>query len=354
MNELERLRKKIDALDEKIIDLLNRRARTARRIGKLKSRGGERVYVPEREREIYRKIVRSNRGPLSGEALKAVYREIMSAALSLEKKLKIAYLGPQFTFSHLASLRKFGSRVGYVACESISDCFTEVERGRCDFSVVPIENSIEGAITHTLDMFVDSDLKICAEILLEIEHNLVSRDGRARIRKIYSRPEVFSQCRLWLESNLPRAELIPVSSTTRGAEIAAGEKNAAAIASELAARHYRLDVVAPSIEDSPHNVTRFLVIGKREPKPTGEDKTSIVFSIKDRVGALYSMLLPFKRNRINLNKIESHPSKKKAWDYYFFVDLEGHHEDKKVKKTLAQLDRECPFFKVLGSYPVSD
>jgi chorismate mutase/prephenate dehydratase len=352
--KLKKLRSKIDSLDKKIISLLNLRANVIKDVAKVKSRSGVGVYSPDREREVLRKIAKANRGPLTGNSLEAIYREIMSASLALEKHLKIAYLGPQASFTHLAALKRFGSQVEYVASNSITDVFLEVERGSSDYGVVPIENSIEGAVTHTLDMFADSDLKICAQIILDVSHNLLAHCAKDKVRRVYSNPQVFGQCRLWLQENLPAAELIEVSSTTRAAQIAAKEKNSACIASLLAAKVYKLRVVASDIEDSPHNITRFFVIGKTDVGITGNDKTSILFSSKDRVGALHDMLVPFKMNKINLTKIESRPSKRKAWDYYFFVDLIGHKDEARVKKALGQLENKCKFLKVLGSYPVGE
>lgn len=347
------LRERIDGIDLRILELLNKRALLTLEIGRLKARKGASVYVPDREKEVYNNLIKQNKGPLSNKAVKAIYREVMSGALVLEKSVVIAYLGPPATFTHLASLEKFGSQVKYVDCRSIAEVFTEVERNRADYGVVPIENSIEGAVTHTLDMFVDSNLSVCSEIMLEISHNLLARNKKVKIKKVYSNPQVFGQCRIWLEANLSRAELVEVSSTTRAAEIAATEANAAAIASVLAAKKYKLKIVAESIEDNAHNVTRFLVIGKIQSLPTRKDKTSVMFSIKDRVGALHDMLLPFKKYNINLTKIESRPSKRKAWEYYFFVDLEGHREAENVKQALSDLEKECNFLKVLGSYPVN-
>lgn len=352
--DLKKLRKEIDSIDERIIKLLNLRAKVTQGIAKIKHSGGISIYSPDREREVLKRIAKANRGPLNYGALEAVYREIMSAALSLEKNLKIAYLGPEASFSHLASLKRFGSQVEYVACDSISDVFLEVERGTADYGVVPIENSIEGAVTHTLDMLVDSDLKICAQIILDVSHNLLSNYPKNKIKRVYSNPQVFGQCRIWLQKNLPGVDLMEVSSTTRAAQIAAKEKMSACIASSLAAKVYRLKIQTPDIEDSPHNITRFLVIGKTDVGMTGVDKTSILFSIKDRVGALHKMLMPFKKNRINLTKIESRPSKKKAWDYYFFVDLAGHKNEPRVKKALLELESKCKFLKILGSYPAGE
>ena len=351
---LEKLRKKIDSIDIKVIGLLNERAKLALSIGKLKARKKVGVYVPGREKEVYDRLSKKSKGPLGKDAINAIYREVMSASLSLMKPVKIAYLGPSYTFTHLASLKKFGSSVGYVGVNNITDVFTEVDKGRCDYGVVPIENSVEGAVNHTLDMFIESDLLICSEIYLEISHNVFSRTGKKRdIKRIYSNPQVFGQCRLWLESNLPQAELVEVSSTARAAELAAKNKNAACIASALAGEKYKLKAMACSIEDSSHNTTRFLVIAKETAKPTKHDKTSIAFSIKDRVGGLHDVLAPFKKNSINLTKIESRPSKKKAWKYYFFVDMEGHVKNNRINKALKQLKRNCTFVKVLGSYPVA-
>jgi len=350
--EINRLRRKIDKLDERILSLLNERARLSLEIGRAKSKRGVSIYVPDREKSIYKKLVGRNKGPLSNRTLLAVYREIMSGSLALEKPLKIAFFGPQATFTHIAALKKFGESLDYLECKSISEVFTEVERGRADYGVVPIENSTEGAVNHTLDMFVDSDLKICSEVYLPIEHHLLSKLRKmSSIKKVYSHEQVLAQCRMWLETNLPNATLVPVTSTTAAALQATMGHNRAAIASSLAAERYKLRILARSIQDSAHNITRFLVIGKHEVRPTGHDKTSLVFTMKDRSGALHDMLVPFKRNNINLTKIESRPSKKKAWKYYFYVDLEGHHDDAKVKKAIKALEGKCLFLKVLGSYP---
>lgn len=350
---LDDLRKKIDDLDNKIIDLLNKRTELVLDIGKIKNEQGREIYSPEREYEIYTKIDSVGKGPLPSNALKVIYREIMSAALSLEKDLKIAYLGPEATFTHLAALSKFGSSVKYESFPGISDVFIAVEKKHADYGVVPIENSTEGAVNHTLDMFVDSENKICSEILFEIRHNLMSNSQLKDIKKVYSKSEVFGQCRIWLETNLPRVALIETASTTQAAQKAAQEDGSAAIASRLAASLYGLNIIEESIEDLASNTTRFLVIGRKVPPPTGHDKTSILLSIKDKVGALSDLLEPIKDNKINMTKIESRPSKKKAWDYFFFIDLEGHCESELVKKTLAKMEDSVKFIKVLGSYPIS-
>ncbi|MDD5496031.1 MAG: prephenate dehydratase [Candidatus Omnitrophica bacterium] len=350
--DLKAIRRKIDLIDSRILDLLSARAELTLDIGKQKAKRKESVYVPDREKDVYKKVVSGNKGPLSSAAVKAIYREIMSGSLELEKPLTIAYLGPEFTFTHLASLKKFGSSVNYVGCATIKDVFSDVEKERADYGVVPIENSIEGAVNHTLDMFIDSDLKICSEVFLEISHDLLSKESdKSRIKKIYSKDQVFGQCRLWLEANLPRVELVEVASTAKAAMIASREKGAACIASKLAGRKYGLKTLYASIEDSPHNVTRFLVIGTKDANPTRDDKTSVMLTIKDKVGALHDILVPFKKNRINLTKIESRPSKTRVWEYFFFVDMEGHYRDPKIARALAELKDEAAYLKILGSYP---
>ncbi len=351
---LKSLRNKVDSIDNNIIKLLNMRAQTTLNIARLKRKSGKSVYSPDREREVLRKLAIINSGPLSSAAIEAIYREVMSCSLSLDRPLRIAYLGPEATFTHQAALKRFGSQVKYIACNSITDVFLEVERDNADYGVVPIENSIEGAVSHTLDMLVDSELKICSQAILDVVHNLLANSPKNKIRRIYSISQVFGQCRIWLQENMPGVEKIEVSSTTRAAQIAAKEKGSACIASLLAAKVYKLRVIASDIEDSPHNVTRFLIIGKTDVAQTGLDKTSVIFSIKDKVGALHDMLMPFKKYRINLTKIESRPSKKRAWDYYFFVDLEGHRDNPRVKKALLELENKCRFMKVLGSYPVGE
>ncbi len=348
------LRTKIDALDQKIIALLNDRTRLALEVGKLKTETGKEIYAPERESQIYQKIITLAKGPLPQEALQAIYREIMSAALAIEKKLTIAYLGPEASYTHLAALSKFGSSVEYSPAVSINQVFNEVDQKNADYGVVPIENSNEGAVNHTLDMFVDSDLKICSEILFEISHNLMSKSELKQIKRVYSNPQAFGQCRLWLDTHLPKVELIETASTTIAAQRAQTGENAAAIGSQLAADLYQLPILAKGIQDFSQNVTRFLVISRQIPKSCGQDKTSILVSIKDKVGALHEMLNPIKKYKINMTKIESRPSKKKAWEYYFFIDFEGHVEMPKIKKMLQEMEHKVKFMKILGSYPASN
>lgn len=349
---IDEFRRQIDAIDGEILELLNRRAEIVVRVGEEKTKDNIAYHSPQREEEIIRRLTRENRGPFPGRAVKAVYREILSACLSLEQTLKVAYLGPQATFTHMACMKRFGLLAEYVPLRGIGEVFTEVEKGKADYGVVPVENSTEGVVSHTLDMFVDSDLKICGEVLMEVSHHLLSKHGeKGRILKIYSHPHAIAQSRKWLEANMSKATLVEVSSTAAAAELASEDETAAAIASELASRLYELQVVASRIEDSPYNFTRFLVIGQAPCPVTGHDKTSILFTIRDRVGALYRILEPFAHHRINLTKIESRPSRYRVWEYIFYVDFEGHVEDAPVKVALEGLREECLFLKVLGSYP---
>jgi chorismate mutase/prephenate dehydratase len=352
MKELEKLRKEIDEIDTEILNLLNRRANFVIDIAHIKRNEKAKFYSPEREREILERISALNKGPFPNDTLKGIYREILSASLSLEEPLKIAYMGPLATFTHLAALRYFGSSATFVPVESIRGVFDAVEAGKTEYGVVPIENSNEGVISYTLDMFMDYDLKVSAEVMLEISQNLLSKSGdKAKIKKIYSNPHAAAQCRRWLKSNLPGIPILESTSTAKAAELAYHDEDAAAIASELAAKVYDLHFVEKDIEDSKHNFTRFLVISKEFPPKTGKDKTSIMFSIKDKPGALYDILYPFKKAKINLTKIESRPSRRKAWEYIFFVDMEGHIEDKKLKKAIDNVKDNCLYLKILGSYP---
>ncbi|MEW6107870.1 MAG: prephenate dehydratase [Nitrospirota bacterium] len=352
MGELDKFRGKIDEIDDEILDLLNQRAKTVLEIANIKRNEKVKFYSPERERQILERLTARNKGPFPNSALKPLYREILSASLSLEEPLKVSCLGPLATFSHLAALMHFGSSADFMPLESIKRVFESVDKGDAEYGVVPIENSTEGVVSYTLDMFMDYDLKVSAEIMLEVSHNLLSKTGdRTKIKKIFSLPMATAQCRRWIESNMPGIPVLESTSTAKAAEQASNDEEAAAIASELAAKIYDLYFVEKNIEDNRHNVTRFLVISKEIPPRTGNDKTSIMFSIKDRPGALYDILLPFKKAKINLTKIESRPSKRKAWEYIFFVDMEGHIEDKKLKKAIESLKEGCLYLKVLGSYP---
>jgi chorismate mutase/prephenate dehydratase len=347
-------RKAIDASDTQIVKLLNERTRHVLAIGEIKRKAGEEIYAPHRERAVLQRICRKNQGPITNASLRAIYREIMSSALSLEKSLTVAYLGPEATFTHQAAIRRFGASLLYSPQKTISDVFTEVSKNRADYGVVPVENSTEGVVTHTLDMFVDSDLKVVAQIILPIQHCLLANCTRAQIKKLYAHPQSLGQCRGWVQTNLPHVEIIEASSNARSAELAAKEKGAAAIAGILAAERYDVPVLDYDIQDNVANATRFLVLGRQCGPPTGDDRTSLMFGVVDRAGALYQALAAFRHYRINMSKIESRPSKRKAWEYFFFVDCDGHFEDRKVAKAISQLSEHCSYVKVLGSYPDSE
>ncbi len=348
---LEELRRRIDELDAELVRLLNERTRCALEIGRLKREGGGEVYVPAREREVLDRVSALNAGPLREESIRAIYREIMSAAIALERPVRVAYLGPPATFTHQAACQRFGSSVAYESCATIRDVFTAVVKRSCDYGVVPIENSTEGAVTHTLDEFTETPLRICAEIYLPISLHLLSRGPREGIRRLYSKAEVFGQCRRWLQERMPGIEQVPVSSTTRAAELAAQEPDSGAIAGRLAADLYALDVLESDLQDLGGNTTRFLVIAPTYGRATGNDRTSIFFGVRDKVGALHEALDAFRRQGVNLCKIESRPSKTKAWEYYFFVDVDGHAEEPRVAAALRDLKEHCTVLTVLGSYP---
>ena len=353
--DIQNLRKKIDVLDAKIVELLNQRAEVTLSIGQQKMKSKASIYAPAREKQVLDRIkALGKEGPISPEAFEAIYREIMSASLSLEKPLNIAALGKKGAYTYSAAQKIFGKQVSYESCKEITDVFQMVESEECDYGVVPIENSTEGVVTPTVDLLVDSELKICRQFLMSIKHNLLSKTTKDKIKRIYSNAQVFNQCRHWLSQHMPNVGLVPVASTTEAVEIASREKNSGALASKEAGEENGLNILVSGISDLAHNTTRFCVVGTIGAPPTGNDRTSLVFSIKDKVGALHAMLTPFYQNKINLTKIESRPSKKKAWDYYFFVDLEGHQNDLPVKRALTKLEGMCKFLKILGSYPVME
>lgn len=352
---LKRLRRGVDAVDRRVLGLLNRRMRLVREISRVKRAERLPTYAPEREVELLRALVEANRGPLTSEALRAIYREILSAGRAAGELERVAYLGPEATFTHLAARARFGSLAAYLPVRSIADVFYEVDRRKADYGVVPVENSTEGVVNYTLDQFIESDLKICAEELIPIRHVLMANVSRmSAIRSLCSHPQVFGQCRHWIDDHLPRVRTVEVSSTAEAALRARRSRNVAAIGTELAARMYGMKVLAEGVEDLPGNYTRFFVLGKSWARPTRRDKTSIMFAVKDRVGALYAMLQPFKRHGINLTSIESRPSRKRPWEYYFFVDFSGHVENRGVERALGELERICSVLKVLGSYPAAD
>jgi len=346
------LRQRIDRIDDRLLDLFNRRARLAIEIGREKANRNLDFYSPQREREIFERLSARNPGPFPNEALRAAYREIISASLSLEKPLNVSFLGPRATFTHLACLEHFGRSSQLVPEKNIRDVFEAVERGRVDCGVIPIENSTEGVIAYHLDLFMECRVKISAEILLDISLDLLSHEERLQtIRRVYSHPHALAQCRQWIETHLSHVEIVDVQSTAKASEIASGEPHSAAVASSFAGKLYDLNVLERKIQDHPFNYTRFLVIGDRDAQPTGRDKTSLMFSLKHSIGALYKALKPFADNHLNLTKIESRPHKRKAWEYIFFVDIEGHRTDTNFQRAMRVLTRVCNEVKVLGSYP---
>ncbi|MCC6144905.1 MAG: prephenate dehydratase [Candidatus Hydrogenedentes bacterium] len=345
------MRERIDALDGQIVELLNERAKCALKIADIKRNTDAPFYVPEREKLIYEKLARLNEGPLNERAIASIYREVISAVRALEKPISVAFLGPKDTFSHIAALRVFGAMAEYHPLPSFDDIFTEVERKRIDYGVVPVESSMGGSVSDTLDRFISSDLKIVNEVLEHITQNLLGNCPLEEIKRVYSKDNALIQCRNWLRANLPNAELVPVSSTAEAARLASIEPNTAAIASRLAAQTYKLNILMERIEDAPHNYTRFFVIGRQMVKPTGDDKTSILISIKDKPGALFDLLKPFYDAKISLTRIESRPSRQKAWEYVFFVDCLGHVEDPKLKEVLAFVKEQSMVVKILGSFP---
>jgi len=348
---LDELRKQIDALDEQIVHLLNQRAEIVVEIGKIKAAQGAPIYAPDRERAVLDKVRRANRGPLPASTIEAIYRELMSGSFALERPLRIAFLGPEGSYSHLAALGKFGSSVEYEAVVDIRGVFEEITRGHADFGIVPIENSTGGGVIDTLDALMDTDVKVCAEINRVIHHNLLANCPLEQIERVYSKPEVFAQCQRWLSDTQLVGKTIPVASTSKAAEMAKKDTGSGAIGSTLAAELYDLKIVCENIEDNPRNVTRFFVIGRESSRPTGDDKTSVLFITADKPGALVDVLDAFRSENINLSFIQSRPSKKRNWEYYFFADAKGHAEDENMKRALLKAKDHCLRLNVLGSYP---
>lgn len=349
---LPELRRAIDEVDAGLLKLLNERAALAIEVGRVKEKLGAAFYVPGREEDLVRRLKEANEGPFPSDAIRQVWKEIISASLSLEHPLAVAYFGPQATFTHQAARMQFGLAARYAPVKTISEVFDWVEKGKAEYGVIPVENTTEGAVSSTLDKFMETKTSIVGEVLLRISHNLLSKTGKfADIRRVYSHPQALAQCRKWLEANLPHADVLDAPSTAQAAKMCAEEEEAAAIASSLAGELYGLETVEAAIEDNANNYTRFLVIGREMPEPGAASKTSILFSVKDQAGALYHMLRPFYEHEVNLTKIESRPSKGKAWEYVFFIDCEGHAKDENVKAALAGLAEICHFVKVLGSYP---
>ena len=376
--ELDRLREAIDQVDERILRELNERARLARAIGTLKV--GQ-AYRPEREAQVLRRIKERNPGPLSGETVALIFREIMSACLALERPITVAYLGPKGTFSERAALKHFGLAAEALPGASIDDVFRAVESGGADFGVVPVENSTEGAVGRSLDLMPQTPMSVCGEVVVRIHHCLMAKPGPAlrdhvlmakpapalrdhvmakqkpasiaEVRRVFSHGQSLAQCHEWLNANMPKVERVAVASNAEAARRASEEEGSAAVAGEMAAEHYGLEILASNIEDEPNNTTRFLVLGDYAPKPSGGDKTSLVLSARNRAGAVYEMLTPFATRGVSMTKFESRPSKVALWEYLFFVDIEGHRDDAHVAAALEEVGRIAGYIKVLGSYPVA-
>jgi len=354
--ELAGIRSEIDGTDDEILALLNRRAGFVARVAELKEKMKVPFYVPSRERQIVERLSASNPGPFPTEAIRSVFQEVFSACLSLERTVKIAYLGPEGTFSHMAVKHQFGLSARGLPMKTIGAVFEEVERGGADLGVVPVENSSEGVIVPTLDSFVDTDLKVSAEVVLKISMCLLGHVGTDldRLERVYSLPVAMGQCRKWLATHLPHATMVESASTADAARAAHGDMRGAAVASEMAAKLYDLHVLKRNIEDLAQNVTRFLVLGRQQPGPTGRDKTSVLLTTRDKPGVLYQVLGAFADRGLNMTKIESRPSRRRPWEYVFFVDIDGHDQDPLVREALGVVREQCEALKVLGSYPKAD
>lgn len=352
-DNLDSIRNQIDNLDLQIQDLINQRAAVAKEVAKIKLEEDKDAffYRPERESAILKRIQKRNKGPMGDEEMARLFREIMSSCLALEQPMKVAYLGPEGTFTQAAALKHFGHSVITVPMSSIPDIFRDVESGTAHYGVVPVENSTEGVINHTLDTFISSSLFICGEVMLRIHHHLLSQESDlSAVTKVFSHQQSLAQCRLWLDRNLPNAEQITVGSNAEAARMVLDIPNSAAIAGEMAAELYQLKGLARNIEDEPNNTTRFLVIGRQKAGPSGEDKTTLLCATRNVAGGLGALLEPLAKHGISMSRIESRPSRQGNWDYVFFIDIEGHQEDQNVKEALKDLMNETRYFKVLGSY----
>ncbi|HFC98242.1 MAG TPA: prephenate dehydratase [Thermosulfurimonas dismutans] len=352
MEELQKLRAEIDQVDENLLLLLQKRFRLAKQIGEVKRREGRSSLDLTREREVLRRLLEKNRGQFPEDSLRAIFLEIIHTCRQAQEPLRVAYLGPEATFSHMAAIEFFGQSTEFLPVESVLDVFEEVESDRVRFGVVPVENSIEGTVSTTLDAFSQYRVKVCGEVYIPITHHLLNQTGQKEdIKKVLSHPHALAQCRRWLRKHLPSVTVEEVASTALAARWAAVDPSVAAIASPLAARTYHLQVVAKHIEDYKGNVTRFWIIGRQPPAPTGQDKTSLFFSVSDRPGALYEVLRAFAKRGINLTKIESRPAKSEPWRYLFFLDCEGHVEEPLLKECLDEVRKHCLHLEWLGSYP---
>jgi len=354
-DKLSQLRERIDQLDEQLQSLLTERAKIAQEVAVTKTKSDDNIfYRAEREAQVLSRVMERNKGPLSNEEIARLFREIMSACLALEQVMTIAYLGPEGTFTQAAALKHFGHSVETLPLATIGDVFREVESGNASYGVVPVENSTEGVVNHTLDQFMNSPLHICGEVELRIHHHLLGKGkDTTNVKRIYSHRQSLAQCREWLETNMPGVELHDVNSNAEAAKLASQDADTLAIAGETAAEIYGLNILVRNVEDEPDNTTRFLVIGKRATPPSGRDKTSLLVSTQNKSGSLYRVLEPMVKNKISMTRIESRPSRRGMWDYVFFIDCEGHRDDANVATALKELEQEADFLRILGSYPRS-
>ena len=349
------LRGRIDDIDAHVLQLLSQRAGLALEVGKNKAKTSTNYFAPDRERQIFDRLTALNNGPLPHEAVRAIYREIISASRALETPLQIAFLGPPGTFSHRAALLKFGSSSQPQAVDTIPDVFDAVERGAAHYGVVPVENSTEGVVPYTLDRFSQTNLKICGEVFVPVVHNVAAKSGTLKgIKRLYAHPQASAQSRNWTREHLPKVEIVDVTSNSKSAQMAQVDSEGAAITTEIAAEINGLPLVARHIEDSPHNRTRFLVIGQNEPRPSGRDKTSIFFSVRHKAGSLMRAMAAFESENVNLTMIESRPTKQMPWEYVFFIDFQGHRQEEAVQRALQKLEQQSLFVTILGSYPESE
>jgi chorismate mutase/prephenate dehydratase len=351
-DKLKPLREQIDAIDAQILELLNRRARVAQEVGHVKAETNAPVFRPEREAQILRGVADRNPGPLASDDLQTIFREIMSSCRALERRVVVAYLGPIGTYSEQAVYQQFGHAVEGLPSVSIDDVFRAVEAGTADFGLVPIENSTEGAINRTLDLLLQTTLSISGEVSIPIHHNLMTRSGSMEgVVRICAHSQALAQCQGWLTQHYPNIPRLAVASNGEAARIASEDATVAAVAGETAGQKYALHIVQPHVQDDPHNRTRFVVIGRMETAPSGKDRTSLVLAVQNKAGAVYNMLAPLARHGVSMTRFESRPARMGTWEYYFYVDIEGHAQDKKVASALDELKQHAAFFKVLGSYP---
>lgn len=353
-NKLKPLREQIDAIDRQILDLLNQRARIAQQVGHVKAETNAPVFRPEREAQVLRSVAERNPGPLANDDVQIIFREVMSACRALEKRVRVAFLGPAGTFSEQAVYKQFGHAVEGEPCVSIDEVFRATEAGTADFGVVPIENSTEGRINRTLDLLLQTSLSISGEISIPVHHSLMTKTGSMDgVARICAHSQALAQCQAWLNQHYPQVERMAVASNGEAARIASEDASVAAIAGEIAGAKYNLQVVNGHIQDDPHNRTRFAVIGRLQTTPSGRDQTSLVLSVTNKAGAVYNLLAPLAKHDVSMTRFESRPARTGTWEYYFYVDIEGHVQDGKVIKALDELQQNAAFFKVLGSYPLS-